>query len=889
MRQRSLSLWAVSFAVLAAGGFEPLNAADVLPTVRDRFHTADVKEVPDFQMHIVPLMGRLGCNGRACHGSFQGQGGFRLSLFGYDFDFDHEGLMDRIDTDDPRESYALHKGTEIESHEGGKRMDPESWEYNVFLRWIEGGAKGIETPTQLERLEVTPSEVQFAAKEQTQQLRVIAHWAGGVQEDVTPLCRFQSNDDAVCAIDTEGLVTAGDVGDSHIVVFYDQAVVPIPVIRPVSRETRDHYPDLAAKTEIDRHVVNKLQKLGIIPSDVCDDAEFLRRVNLDLAGTLPSPAEARAFLADPSPEKRARKIDELLETPAYAAWWTTQMCDWTGCSDQQLQNVNPANRSKGSADWYEWINHRIANNVPYDDIVEGIVVASSREPGESYRDYCERMSSYAHREDASFADQKGLVYYWGRRDFSKSEERAIGFAYTFMGTRIQCAQCHKHPFDVWTQQDFEQFESFFDRVTFARTGSDRDEFKAITEELGVADLKGNDQRRAIEKALKEGKTIPFPELTIRAPRATEAMRKKAELARKQGKEVEIPQELARLLGDQEVDLAEIADPRTALMDWLRHSPTKLFAKAFVNRVWANYFNRGIVEPTDDLSMANPPCNEELFNYLVNGFIDHDYDIKWLHREICLSDTYQRSWRPNETNVQDERNFSRAVPRRLPAEVAYDALLMATANDKRAATFATDLDGRATIRTSPPRRASTGPDYALAIFGRSARESNCDCDRSSEASLLQTLFTRNDQDTQAMLERRDSWVDQWSRELKADSADHSKASRKKKLAEQRLERLQKSLARAKKSGVKKQIANLESQLQKAQEELQPVLDAVPVKQQHVDVTKIVEEAYLRTVSRFPSDTERELAAGYLSDSPDTLSGIKDLMWALINTKEFMVNH
>jgi len=858
------------------------NAADdVIASVRDRFKPADVDETPDFQKHVVPLMSRLGCNGRACHGSFQGAGGLQLSLFGYDFKMDHEGLIDRVDTDDPAESYAIHKPTMIEPHEGGKRYDKDSWEYRVFLNWVKAGAKGIDTPLELKKLDVTPREIVFSGEDQKQQLKVIAVWADGTREDVTCLCRYTTNDDVIAAIDEEGIVSSGEAGDSHVVVSYDGAVVPIPVLRPVGKPV----PAIATRTEIDRHVANKLAKMGIVPSEICDDAEFLRRVSLDIAGTLPSSAKVRSFLNDRSPDKRERVVDELLETPAYAAWWTVQLCDWTGCSDTQLNNVNPVSRQRGSQSWYDWVYQRVEENMPYDEIAENIVVASSRRNGESYREYSARMTDYERSKTESFADNEGLIYYWGRANFRQTEDRAIGFAYTFMGTRIQCAQCHKHPFDVWTQDDFTQFETFFERVTFARNGSDRAEYTALIKELKLDNLKGNELRRAMEKAMKDKEAvIPFPEVVIsRAGRAPKTKKKKNNRNQKP------PEQLARLLGETDVNLATIKDPRTALMDWLRNSPTKLFAKSYVNRVWANYFNRGIVEPTDDLSLANPPSNQALLDYLVDGFIAHDYDMKWLHREICLSDTYQRSWRPNETNKLDERNFSRAVPRRLPAEVAYDALTMATASDAVANAFAHNLKDRATTSTSPPRNNGRGADYALSVFGRSLRESNCDCDRSSEASLLQTLFVRNDDETLEMITRRDGWLAQWQQELNVrPSSDNSKLKRAESSMRARLSKLRANLAKAKRQNNTKQIANIKKQVAAAQAQLEK-LPSAPGGKVELDADRLIDEAYLRTLSRFPNKSERELAETYLTDASDTMDGVKDLVWALINTKEFIVNH
>lgn len=887
-----MSRWTVAIC-FALGWCLPtaVTAADVLPPVSQRFAAA-TEEQPDFQRHMVPLLGKLGCNGRACHGSFQGRGGFRLSLFGYDFDMDHEGLKERIDTDTPADSYALQKPLLIEPHEGGKRLDLGSWEYNLFLKWIASGAPARPADAaSLVRLEVTPSELIYQSAGQTTQLRAVAIWSDGSQEDVTCLCRFQSNDSAIADITADGLVTSGETGDTHVVVNYDSAVIPIPVIRPVSDLVGPKYPRIATSTPIDAAIQKKLAKLGLLPSEVCDDAEFLRRVSLDIAGTLPSAAEVRAFLSDTSADKRSRKINELLETPAYAAWWTTKLCDWTGANDQQLVNVNPTSNQSGTRDWYDWLYRRVAENMPYDRIMEGFVVAESRRPDESYRDYCERMSDVYRKEGQSVADLPGMIYFWGRTNFRTDEDRAIAFAYTFMGTRIQCAQCHKHPFDVWTQQDFQQFEKFFSRVRYDRTG-DREGYQALLKELKLDGEKrnGNEVRRGIERAIQEGKTIPFPQISIASPRSASKSKGKGKDADKAA----TPQ-MARLLGSQEVDLANIPDPRTALMDWLRNDPKQLFAKALVNRVWANYFHRGIVEPTDDLSLANPPANQELLDYLSVGFVEHGYDLKWLHREICNSEAYQRSWRPNGTNAQDERNFSRAVPRRLPAEVAFDALQMATAGDARAATFTTDLKGRAVSIPGTGRNNNIqGTNYAMAVFGRSTRESNCDCDRSMEASLLQTIFTRNDNDVHTMLASRDGWVAQVSRQPN-DARDSSDAERTRKRirdVEEQLRRTERQLEKAQASGSEKRVESLKTEVAKLRRQLEQASPAeqpaaAPVATPSIE--QLVEDAYLRTLSRYPTPAERTAATEFVSTAETLADGAKGLLWTLLNTKEFIVNH
>ena len=355
-------------AIVAMVAMPTMAANNVAKSIDQRFAAKDAKEVPDFQRHVVPLISRLGCNGRACHGSFQGKGGFRLSLFGYDFKADLDSLMDkkspRISVQTPAESMILNKPTDEDIHEGGKRFAKGGWEYRVFRNWIEGGAKfDHQNLAKLDKLEITPSEVLFTKKGEVKRLKVVAVWADGSREDVTKLSRFKTNSGQVAKVDADGNITANESGDTHIVVAYDKAVVPIPVIRPLTDLVGKKYPDVPAPTNIDKHVVGKLRKLGVVPSDLASDAEFLRRASLDLTGTLPTAEEVRQFLADRSANKRAKKIDELLESPAYAAWWTTKLCDYTGNNDQQLNNVSPV-RGRAGQEWYDWIYTPVAKKVP---------------------------------------------------------------------------------------------------------------------------------------------------------------------------------------------------------------------------------------------------------------------------------------------------------------------------------------------------------------------------------------------------------------------------------------------------------------------------------------------------------------------------------------------
>jgi len=869
--------------------------AEELAPIPERYASSEVQETPDFQKHVVPMLGRLGCNGRACHGSFQGRGGFRLSLFGYDFKADHEALLtsesSRVNVASPLESLIIVKPTDEDMHEGGQRYQKDSWEYHVLRRWIEGGAKFDSTQVQkLTALEITPQELQFSDKGQQAQLKAVAVWEDGSREDVTPLCRFQTNDELIAAIDENGLITSHEQGDTHVVVSYDKAVVPIPVIRPLTDLVADKYPQIEAPTKVDELVIEKLRKLGIVPSELCTDAEFLRRVRLDLTGSLPVAKEVEAFLADTDPNKRAKKIDELLETPAYAGWWTTQLCDYTGNNDQNLNNISPL-RNRPSQDWYEWIYSRVEQNVPYDQLVEGIVTAQSMKPGQSYREYCEEMSDL-YREGRSYGELPGMTHYWSRRDFQNNiEARAIAFAYSFMGIRIQCAQCHKHPFDQWSKDDFHQFKNFFARVQPSNQNAPREyrkEYSQMLADLGVEGRRANELRQKLPELLQEGKTIPFGVLSSTAT-----------LQRTRQPDDEYPEfDHGKLLGGEVVDVKAVDDPRTIVMDWLRRADNPYFAKAFVNRVWSSYFNVGIVNPPDDLNLANPPSNRALLDYLAAGFIESGFDMKWVHRTIANSATYQRSWKSNETNELDERNFSHAIPRRLPAEVAYDALQQATASDERVTAMCESNQGRAIALAGASARNNANGDqaFALTVFGRSTRESNCDCDRSAEPSLLQTVFLQNDRSMLSRLDDvRGTWLDQVARELKPPQSDDSQGERRLAGLEKQLETAERQLEKFQESNNERQIAQARRRIAQLQKQLddgnaQVAKDDAKLSEDAGEkVAQYVIDAYLRTLSRYPHESELARSLAHVNQATDPVDGLSDLLWALVNTKEFIVNH
>ncbi len=471
MDRRLILLASLVLAASRLQAEEAPAAQPITPSASERFAVAEGAETPDFRRHVLPLLGRVGCNGRACHGSFQGQGGFRLSLFGYDVEADLAALAGgdkpRVDCGDPLKSLILQKPTQQIAHEGGERLQAGTWQFHLLQRWIAAGATGAASEAaRFERLEVEPLEILFDKPGDKRQLLVSACWSDGSREDVTALCRFRSNDDSIASIDESGLVTALQAGDTHVVSFYDNGVLPVPVLTPFSEQRGQNYPSVPTPTKIDELVVAKLNRLGVVPAELSTDLEFLRRVSLDICGTLPLPQEVAAFAADTSPGKRIRKIDELLARPTYAAWWTTKLSDFVG-NNPQLLNEQPFNGDLAARQWYAWLYQRVLENKPYDEIAAGMILASGRVAGESYEDYCREMGRQSQDETGgSFASRQTMPHYWMRRNNRKPEDMAQSFAYAFMGVRIQCAQCHKHPFDQWTKKDFDDFSAFFKPISF---------------------------------------------------------------------------------------------------------------------------------------------------------------------------------------------------------------------------------------------------------------------------------------------------------------------------------------------------------------------------------------------------------------------------------------
>ena len=848
---RRLLLIFVTAAMAASMGWA--KDSPRLKSASERFGQLQKAETPSFRRHVAPLLGRTGCNARECHGAFSGQGGFSLSLFGYDFAKDHQEMtsdadgsedMVRIDAQHPEQSLLLLKATLEMKHKGKQRFAKASWEYNLLLKWIVDGAKNdAEETGGFDRLEVLPKEIVFKNQDEQIQLKVLAYWKDGTLEDVTQLTRFRSNDDSVATVSKTGRVQSVEKGDTHIVAFYDNGVQPIPVIRPVSDQTGRKYPKIPMRTKVDELIVAKLRKLGIVPSEICTDAEFLRRACLDVTGTLPAPEEVTRFLADRSPDKRAGKIDELLARPGYAAWFTTLLCDFTGNNPQQLSDGGGLIRNlngEQSRVWYEWIYKRVADNMPYDQLAGGMILALSRtSPDQSYEDFAREMGSYYRKENpADFSARDSMPYFWARRNIVTPQEKALAFSHSFLGVRIECAECHKHPFDQWTKDDFAQFQVFFNTIAHGANRVAKDTgvtYASLTEDIRARimqdrngepfDKNDNNQNRLMQqearRRIEAGELVPWNEVYVDSRRAA---------PRKANKEINGKARVItpKILGGEEVMLQEYSDPRQPLMEWLRSKDNPYFARALVNRIWANYFGRGIVEPADDMNLANPPVNEELINYLVDGFVTRGFDMKWVHREILTSDAYQRSWKPNPSNKLDEKNFSRMVLRRLPAEVAMDAIKQATASSAELPRFGTNIAGRAIGPNNGNRKGASS--YALSTFGKPARLANCDCERTADPTLLQTLFTRNDPELLSNLDTSSKNSMAWMAELRRES-----------------------------------------------------------KSNPLDLDAVIHEMFLRTLSRPPTAQEILTAKEDIGAAKEPSDGVRDVLWALLNTREFLVNH
>jgi hypothetical protein len=756
----------------------------------------------DFERHVIGLLGKSGCSAGACHGSFQGKGGLRLSLFGFEPEKDHLALTRggggrRVNPVNPDESLLLLKATGRVPHGGGKRFAAGSWQARVLRDWIARGAGRVPGSGAVARLEVTPPEHVLARPGDAARLSVRAKFADGTEADVTPFCELRAKDDSVADVSPLGEVRAGRPGDTAVVASYRGLIATARVFVPVSDGGAKPYPSVPEVNFVDREVFAKLKRLNMVPSDLATDEEFLRRVTIDTTGGLPTPDEVRVFVADKDLSKREKLIDRLLAHPLHAALWATKMCDVTAC-DVGAMDGPPEERARRARMWHDWFRHRFATNVSYDRIARGVLTATSREghplkswiAAEVERDRAARAGTAA-----SYHKRETLDLFWRRfegEEYFPLEKMAELTATAFLGVRLECAQCHRHPFDRWTQTDYRAFANTFGRVRF-------DSSVELT--------------AAVVELLEERRKLPPEKAGPPIPRLREvylAQRPRLLPHPDTGGEFE-----PRALGGPELTGD---DPRRALADWVTRPDNPYFARAFVNRVWAHYFGVGLVDPVDDLSASNPASHERLLDALARDFVKNGYDVRKLERTILVSRTYQLSPAPNGTNRRDRTNFARSYPRPLMAEAVLDVLddALGTKED-----FGADAPpgGRA-IEVATNRVRAGYAARVFRVFGRPARTSTCDCERPSGPALPQTLFLMTDP---GLL---------------------------KKLTGGRLAKLLAAKAS----------------------------DA-----------RIVDELFLATLSRLPDAGERAAALERVSAAPDREAGLTDVLWALVNTREFILNH
>jgi hypothetical protein len=780
-----------------------LTFAEAPPTEGVRLPGGSTLHEVSFERHVTPLLGKLGCNAGSCHGSFQGRGGMRLSLFGHDPDMDflaltHDALARRVNRNDPDRSLMLLKASGQVAHGGGKRFDKNSWPYQVMRAWIAAGCPRGAGLGAVKQVTVDPAEHALLTPDQTVTLKVQVELMDGTRADVTPLCEFRSQDDATARVSAVGEVRGLQAGETPVVISYGGQLTTARVLIPVAVTKGFVYPSIPQNNYIDREVFAKLRGLNIIPSEPAKDTEFLRRVTIDTIGRLPTPAEIRAFLPDTRPNKRAVKIDELLAHLDHAALWATKFCDITACSQDSMEGP-PELTAKRAKMWHDWFRRRIADNTPYDRIVRGVLCATSRDD-EEITAWIRREADLAREMQkgfqTSYAERESLDLFWRRfnaEEYFPLEQMAELTATAFLGVRIECAQCHKHPFDRWTQTDYRGYANAFARVHF---GNSVEVGGAIADFLA---------RRRKEMKPKEP-PIPRVREVYCAPSMQRA------LSDPDSKNVVAP----KILGGPA--LPGKGDPRTEIFRWLIRPDNPYFARSFVNRVWAHYMGRGLVEPVDNFSAANPPSNERLLDALASDFVAHHYDIRRLERTILNARVYQLSARPSATNRLDKTHYSHALARPMMAEVVVDVLNGALGTTEELGPGVPP--GSRAIEVALNRVQAPHLDRIFRVFGRPVRATTCDCERPHEPAIGQTLF------------------------LMTDSV---------------------LLKRMEQGRLKNLLAG------------------------KLTDREVADELFLAALSRFPDDGERRATVEHVRAAPNRRAGFTDVLWALINTREFILNH
>jgi len=638
---------------------------------------AFAEALPSFLNDVVPIFTRQGCNQGACHGKGAGQNGFRLSLRGYAPDADHRSITRefngrRLEMADPEASLMLRKPIGSAPHEGGRVFGADSREYKVLLDWIKAGAPGpAADEAKLVKLDLSPA-TRTMAKGDTQQLVATGEFSDGSRRDVTWLTKFDANDPGQLSVTPEGLAKARRSGESSVRAAFQTevavATMAVPFDAPVDPAR------FAVKNNvIDDHAFAKLASLKIEPSDACTDDEFIRRLYLDATGSLPAAADVKAFLQDTSPAKRANLIDHVLDRPEYVDYWALILSDLLQNRKERDHDVRG---TKGVRQMHEWVRKQVAANTGWDLVAKSVLGAVG-----------------------NTADNPAVGYYLvtiGEHREAEKSEVVASVAQAFLGSRIGCAQCHNHPLEKYTQDDFYHFAAFFSRVRL-----DRKDPKTGDSALKVSHPDPNQNGRPVG---------------VNQPRTGKFMK---------------PQPLDR----QVMDVKPTSDPRAQLLAWMTDPKNEHFAGAMTNRIWKHYMGAGLVEPVDDLRATNPPTNIPLWKELVGQFVAHKYDMKHMMRLVLNSRLYQLSSATRPGNETDTKYFSHYYARRLPAEVMLDAISHATGVPD---TFPGYPAGVRAVQLPDPSMNS----YFLSLFGRSDRVTACACERNGDVTLPQLLNLQN---------------------------------------------------------------------------------------------------------------------------------------------------
>lgn len=626
-----------------------------------------------FEQDVIPILSRYGCNSSGCHGKAEGQNGFKLSVFGFDPAADYvalaqEGRGRRVFISSPEHSLLLRKATGSAPHGGGTRFEPDSPAYEVLRDWIAAGLpRGAESLPRVVGISLEPAE-RIVNEHASQQLRVLASYSDGHVKDVTTLAKFHSNNDALAAVDEFGSVTIGQIpGSAAVMASFQGFVDASQFLVPYSGGQSVSIPPSA--NFIDELVNRRLGILNLEPSGPASDGEFLRRVFLDVIGTLPTAKEARAFLTDNSSDKRGRLVESLFTRSEFADYWALYWSD--------VLRVDRLTLGHASAyAYHQWIRKNIADNVPLDQFAAALIAA----------------------EGPILESPQGNFY----RAVTKPGEMASVLSQVFLGVRIQCAECHHHPYDRWSQDDYLGMVDYFATVTRKSTGS------------GEAIVSG-----------------PLSE--TRHPRSGQIIR-------------------AHALGTPLPASEQVppANRREQLASWLVSADNPWFAKNLANRTWARFLGRGLIEPVDDVRDTNPPTNPALLEALAKYLAEHRFDFRELIRAIVLSDTYQRSCSPTPSNIDDEQAYSRAALKPIPAEVLLDSVCQVTGVEEK---FAGTPRGSRAVQLWD----SQTSHYFLKLFGRPTRQTACECERQINPSVAQVLHLMNSPELQSKLSHENGTV------------------------------------------------------------------------------------------------------------------------------------